>query len=162
MLIIVRKSGATKNQKTSISVLKRLPSTLSEAKEMANEIKNSNEDWEDERISIKLYDYQKLQNDLDNWFKFVAVQRHELVDLHDQIIKGTILKTLESFGQIVRGYEMMGGRVTKLIVNTDSKRAIKANDIWVLKKRGKAVLQVSHRATTALEFEVPLSAVHRA
>ena len=51
---------------------------------------------------------------------------------------------------------MMGGQVTKL---TDYERAVKANDIWILRKRGKAVLRVGHRATEALEFEVPLSAV---
>lgn len=132
MLIVARKSPPSQNLKTKIAVLKSLPETLQEARSIAESIRNSNEDANDEKLSLTVVDYSNLVGDTDNWYKFVAVTDPDLFKVFDRFVKLAHFKPLGSYAGIVRGYELRGGEVTSLIINSNIERAIKSNDVWIL------------------------------
>jgi hypothetical protein len=161
MLFVAKKSKSTCDSKTIVTVLKKLPSTLAIAREIAQQVKKSKDDWEDDRIAIKIHDYRELATDTNNWFKYVAVSDLNLIDLFESLSKSDKLVTLSSLTEFPRGFELRGGDVTKLIINSKEDRALKSSDIWILSEIGQRSVRFHHRANPAVEFRVPAKALRR-
>jgi len=158
ILLIARKGKVGRGAKTTITVLKKLPATLGEAKEMAEAIKRPREDWEDWRLAVKIHDYSKLKENTDNWFKYIAVRDLSLIELFELLSKSDRLVRLSLIAKIIRGYELEGGTVTNLIICSGEERALKHKDVWILSERGKDFLRIRHRQLPA-EFKIPMDAV---
>jgi hypothetical protein len=161
MLLVAKKTKSARHGKTIVAVLKKLPSTLANSREMAKQIKKSMNDWEDDRIAVKIHDYRDLTTDISNWFKYVSVSDLSLIDLFEKLSKSGKLVTLSSLTKFLRGFELRGGTVTKLIVNTREDRALKSSDIWLLSKISSKSIEFHHRANPNVKFHIPLKVVRR-
>jgi len=163
ILLVARKIKPTSDSKTVITVLKRLPSTLTEAREITDVIMRSQADWEDDRMLMKVRDHSELTADTSNWFKYIALSDPSLVDLYKNLMSKGSFIPLASLTDIIRGYELRGGAVTRLIVNAKRERAIKSGDVWILsnldEEHGYATFE--HRFIPALRFKIPLSATKK-
>jgi hypothetical protein len=161
MLLIAKKSKSIRHSKTVVTVLKKLPSTLANAREMAEQIKKSTHDWDNGKIALKIHDYHNLTTDTSNWFRYVAVSDLGLMDLFENLSKSNKLITLSSLTNFPRGFELRSGDVTKLIINTREDRALKSGDIWVLSKTTPKVLEFHHKANPNVQFCIPPKVVRR-
>lgn len=142
-------------------MLKRLPGDLSEAREMAERIKSSEEDWENDIMTVKFQDYSKLKDNTDNWFKYISVSNLSLIDLFDELTRSKKLIPLSSINNIIRGYELRGGDVPRLIINRREDRALRSSDIWILSELKKRFLRFNHRVAPSVAFKVPIKAVRK-
>ncbi len=163
-ILLVAKKGKLKNDaKTIIVTLKTLPKTLNEARDIAIILKRTVEDWEDENLIVSLIDFNKLE-DTANWFRYISVIDRKLVDTFNDLVESEKINLLSSIididEEIMRGFELEGGNVTRLIVNSSIERAIKTSDIWILEKDTKTKLKFRHKVVMA-DFEIPKNAVQR-
>jgi len=166
ILLVAKKSKVTEDAKTVITVLKKLPTTLVEAREMATAIRRSKKDWEDDRMIVKVHDYSMLKSDVSNWFIHIAVSDLDLPYLAEKLFASDKLATFKDFTkefeiETVRGIETSrGGKVQALTISRPE-RAIKKTDEWVIKEIDKRVLTVENRFIGKI-LPIPLSAVRSA
>ena len=83
----------------------------------------------------------------------------DLVELYNKLFKPNKFVTLSSLvedcsSKIVRGFELRGGIVTRLIVHHKEDIALKKSDIWVLKEVTEKELSFYNRFTKS-EFTIP-------
>ncbi len=166
ILLIARKTRADSNSRTVITVLKKLPQTLTEARMMAEAIKKSNLDSEDDTLTIKIYDYERLRSNTNNWFKYVAVSNLSLLDVFEQFNKSNKLVSLgqflaESKIEVLRGVETQRGGKVQALTITRAGRAIKREDVWCLKKLSGVFAEVEHK-TSGFMLKIPTSVLHPA
>jgi len=161
ILLIARKCKPAKRAKTVITVLKKLPDTPNDAREISKLIKSSKKNWENNKLVVKLLDYSKFKKDADNWFKFISLRNPNLVDIFEEIFSTDKFVKFSSIADTIRGFELRGGLVTKLIVNSSMNRALKSKDIWILSKEEKDSIIFRHKSLITLKFEVPNCAVRR-
>ena len=154
ILIVARKCKPNKNAKTGIAVLKELPRTNKQAREIAEFLKHSKRNWENDQMVVKFYNYSKLRRDVENWFKYVSVSDLGLVDIFEELLRTDKLKKLRLISDFIRGYELRGGLVTGLIINSSMDRALKSKDIWILLNEEKDHAKFRHKSLTTLKFEV--------
>lgn len=166
ILLVAKKSKPEEDAKTIITVLKRLPKERSEAIEMAEMIKSSHIDWEDERVSVKVHNYKELAQDTKNWFKYIAVSDLSLIDLADKLLgSNKLIKFKELTGklnaEVLRGIETArGGKIQGLTISRPY-RAIKKNDEWIIaEERGNYI--IARNRFTEKEIKIPLNKVMRA
>lgn len=166
ILLVAKKSKPEEDAKTIISVLKKLPKERSEASEVAEAIKSSHTDWEDERVAVKIHSYKKLTQDTSNWFRYIAVSDLNLIDLkdkllgYDKLIKfNELLEKLNT--TVLRGIETArGGKVQGLTISRPD-RAIKRNDEWVIDEERSDQIIARNRFTEK-KIKIPLNTVKRA
>ena len=154
VLVVARKNKPDESAKTSIAVLKELPRTSTQARDMAELLKLSKTNWENDQMVVRLYDYSRLRRDVKNWFEYISVSDFDLVDIFEEISKTNKLKKLRFIGDIIRGYELRGGLVTGLIINSDIDRALKAKDIWILLNEEKESVNFRHKSLASLKFKI--------
>jgi hypothetical protein len=163
ILLVAKKGEASKDAKTTIAVLKKLPTTLGEAREMAEAIKQTREDWEDDRAVVKVHDYSELRSDIGNWFKYIALSDLALTDLAEELLTSDKLVTFKDFLEefkieTVEGVESRkGGKIQALTISRPE-RAIKKVDEWVIKEIRRRSLIVENRFTHKV-LTIPSSAV---
>lgn len=161
ILMVARKCKPQRNAKTSIAVLKELPKTNKQVREIAELLKSSKKNWENDQISVKFYNYSRLRRDVDNWFKYISISDFGLVDVFEDLIKSDKMKKFGVLSDFIRGYELRGGLVTGLIVNSSMDRAIKTKDIWIFSKEERKQVQFRHRSLITLKFKVPRKSLRR-
>ncbi len=158
ILLVAKKD--TKGKKTKIIILKKLPKTLNEAREIADLLRDIDGNYEDDRIIVNCIESKKLQTTR-NWFGFISVKDQELVDVFEIVAKSGKLDTFSSvIERVIRGFELEGGKVTKLIINLSKERAIKSKDIWILENDLKDKIKFRHKVID-ISFEVPKNVVRR-
>lgn len=166
ILLVAKKSKVTKDAKTVITVLKKLPTTLVEAREMATAIRRSKTDWEDDKMVVKVHDYSKLKSDVSNWFSYIAISDLALPDLAEKFFDSDNFITFSDFLQksnieIIRGIETSRGGKVQALTISKPEIAIKKSDEWIIKEIDKRSLTVENRFT-GKALTIPLSAVHPA
>jgi len=100
MLLVARKSKSDRVARTTITMLKSLPKTLAQAREMADLIKHAKEDWEDDNMVVKIHGWSKLAAGTSNWFKYVALRDLSLIRLTEEL-KPDKFTTLQSLLEAV-------------------------------------------------------------
>jgi len=166
MLFIARKGKASRGAKTVMTVLKKLPETITEAREIVREIAGSTENWEDEKLSVRVHDYDELTDDPSNWFKFVALNDLSLIDQFDNLVISSKLIPLHELLQmrnsdVLRGIETSKGIKVQPLTISRPERAVKKNDEWVIKEEKKTVVAIQNRHT-AKELTIPLKPLRHA
>jgi uncharacterized protein YeeX (DUF496 family) len=161
ILVVARKCKPNKKVKTKIAVLKELPRTNKQAREIAELLKDAKRDLETDKIVIKLCNYSKLRRDVKNWFKFISINDLELVEIFDELLKADKLEKLASISDFIRGYELRGGLVTGLIVNSSMSRALKSKDVWILLNEEREHVNFRHKSLITLKFKVPKKSLMR-
>jgi type I restriction-modification system DNA methylase subunit len=160
-LLVARKTKLKGDEKTAITVLKNLPSTLSEARETAKQITGLEEAWEDDKTVVKIYDYSELKRDIGNWFKYVAVSDLSLVDLMEELLKSDKLVSLSSISEALesdlRHYKFMDFHG---FVIYDKSRALKRIDSWILEKISVRLVVAKHR-DLGWEAKIPVKVLSR-
>jgi tRNA1(Val) A37 N6-methylase TrmN6 len=156
-----------------VTVLKKMPASLEEAKAWAWRIKNfvslENETYEDENFTIYKIGYEELKMTLENMFTLISTHTPLLTRLWTKVAVNsankftTFHEYLKSAGaKIKRGIETArGGKVQPLTILSDKSMAIKKSDIWITKQVNVDSLVARHRFIEA-EVTVPLRAVRRA
>ncbi|MHC1597922.1 MAG: Eco57I restriction-modification methylase domain-containing protein, partial [Methermicoccaceae archaeon] len=164
-ILLVARKGKAKDAKTTITVLKRLPETPEEAREMA-EVVEKGEEVDDGRLCIRVHPYDEVRGEK-NWFRFIAVSEPRLIEVYSMLSQNQKMTTLSSFlraysplEDMVRGYELRGGRVTSLIINSSPEHAMKSKDVWVLSGVTKKFIQFKHRVAP-IEFKVPCAVIRK-
>jgi hypothetical protein len=148
ILLVARKTRPSPDSKTTIVVLKKLPESIEESRRIAKKIKASQSKLDDEEVSINIIDYVSLRNEMDNWFKFIAVSDLGLIDILDLIVRtGKLLPLNELIPKtsIVRGVESSRGGWIQPLTITREERAIKREDVWVVKRVNGSYVEVTHR-----------------
>ncbi|RLF09493.1 MAG: hypothetical protein DRJ98_08050 [Thermoprotei archaeon] len=161
VLLVARKDRPAEGAKTVITVLKRLPSTLTEARRMADAIRRSQADWEDDRVLVKVRDYSELKGDIVNWFKYISVSDLSLIDLLEELLKldkfVPLSKITEAKESDFRHYKFKNFHG---FIIYDKSRAQKKIDIWVSDRIKEDVLIARHRMLNQ-KVSIPLSALGR-
>jgi hypothetical protein len=164
ILLVARKTRPSPDSKTTIVVLKKLPESIEESRRIAEKIKASQSKLDDEEVSIRIMDSTSLRNEVDNWFKFIAVSDLGLLDMLDLLIwtgKLVPLNMLIPKNSIVEGVESRrGGRIQPLTI-TREERAKKRVDVWVLKRINSSYVEVMHRFLKGT-LKIPKSSLHPA
>ena len=166
ILLVAKKGEANKDAKTIIVVLKKLPMTLGDARKMAEAIKETRKDWENDWAVVKVHDYLKLKSDIGNWFKYIALSDPALIDLAERLLASEKLITfrdfLEEFGvKVLEGAESRrGGKIQALTISVPE-RAIKESDEWVIREVQRSMIKAENKITR-LMVEIPLSALRPA
>jgi hypothetical protein len=160
-LLVARKTKLKGDEKTAITVLKNLPSTLSEARETAKQITGLEEGWEDDKTVVKIHDYSELKEDVGNWFKYVAVSDLSLADLMEELLKSDKLVPLSSISKALesdlRHYKFMHFHG---FVIYDKSRALKRIDSWILEKLSARLIVAKHRDLD-WETKIPMKVLSR-
>ncbi len=152
MLFVAKKTGSPlPYAKTKIAHLKILPNTVAEARELADVIKQTQNNYEDERVKIKVINYSDLVDNTSNWFRVVFKALFGdvgvlLESLEDQLIP--VKEIIEKYsGIVIRGAETArGGKIQDLTI-TRPKRALKKEDIWIIVKEHNRSIEVKNRIT---------------
>ncbi|MEM2099958.1 MAG: N-6 DNA methylase [Thermoproteota archaeon] len=161
ILIIARKGRPNDDARTNVTLLKKIPTTVAEAKEITELIGRSKKDLKDDRMVLKTYSYSKLIKDVGNWFKYIAASDPSLIDLMDELIKPDKLVKLSSIIETQRTdlehYKF--GSFHGFIVS-DQSRAQKKIDVWIVEKVERGILVARHR-NLDWEVKIPLNALGR-
>ena len=166
ILFVARKTKANKDAKTIIAMLKKLPTTLVEAREMATAIRRTKEDWEDDKMMVKVHDYSKLKSDVSNWFSYIALSDLALPDLVKSLFDSDKITTFKDFLkkfkiEVVEGVESRRGGKIQALTISKPEIAIKKSDEWIIKKIDNSSLTAENRFT-GKALTIPLSAVRPA
>ena len=161
ILFVARKTKANKDAKTAIVVLKRLPTTLTEAREMAVAIKGSKVNWEDDKLIVKIYDYSELVQDISNWFKYISTRESTLADVLNQAFATTKLVSFSSIAEVQRiDLEHLKFKDFHGFIMFNEERAVKRIDAWIADKVTKDKLIAKHR-TIETKVEIPMRVLER-
>jgi hypothetical protein len=161
ILLVAKKGKPDPKAKTVVTVVKTLPTTLEEAREMAESIQNSKSDWEDWRLAVKVYDYSELKEDTDNWFKYIAVRDLGLLDKLEMLLDSDKLVQFSKVAEAQRiDLEHLKFKDFHGFVLYDESRAEKRIDAWILDRVEKNELIARH-ADLGLEIKVPLASLGR-
>mgnify|MGYP001088128003 CR=1 FL=1 len=161
ILLIARKSEPMDGERIVFTVLKRLPSDLSEAREMAERIRSSQKDWANDAMTAKVRDYSKLRGSTENWFKYISISNLGLMDLMEEVLKSDKLVFLSSLWKTFRSdlghykFKDFHG-----FILYDEARALKTIDNWVLDRVKKNSVVARHRKLDWL-IEVPKGVLGR-
>jgi hypothetical protein len=161
ILLVARKTRPGPDSKTKIVVLKKLPETLEESRRIAEKIKVSQSKLDDEEVSIRVIDYASLRDEVNNWFKFIAVSDLSLLDMLELLIQTGKLVPLNMLipkDIIVRGVESSRGGWIQPLTITREERAKKRVDVWVLKRINGSYVEVMHRFLK-VTLKIPKSAL---
>jgi len=146
ILLVARKGDGNR---TKIVVLKKLPRSLEEARNFAEVIRNTNENFENDDLSINIVEYSKLKENVENWFEFIAVGDEIEIDTvlsSDKLIKfSDLIKKLNI--KIFEGIESRKGGKVQYLTITRPERAIKRSDIWTITKETQDFILAENRVT---------------
>ena len=160
ILLIARKPRTRKQafKPTTLTILKKLPQSLGDAKNIANMVRELSADpkrnfYENDILTLRKIPQHKLLKHIDNLFPLISYQNIGLLDLWEEIVKKSDEKlttltdhVISSQGDIKRGLELWKGSPAQyLFLCYDESRALKKKDKWVLKGlKGKKLL-AKHR-----------------
>lgn len=161
ILLIAKKTKTSSNLQTKICVLKKLPHKISQAREIAERIRETKQEWEDEDMTIKIYPYSKLAADTADWHKYIALSDLKLVDLLDGLLSSKKLVPLSSLSEAqecgLRHYKFKDFH--GFILN-DATRAQRKSDMWILEKIKDKTMIAKHKKLIH-KVEIPLECVGR-
>jgi type I restriction-modification system DNA methylase subunit len=145
-LLVARKLKEKGDLKTTLTVLKRLPKTLTEAREFAEVMKKSQNDLEDDKMAVKIYDYSKLRIHVKNWFKYVTVSDLNLIDLMEKLLKSDKLVQFSSVMEAQRiDLEHLKFKDFHGFILYEASRALKKVDAWVFDRIERDALIARHK-----------------
>jgi len=143
--------------KCTISILKRLPTDLNEAKNFASKIKefaaSRKATCENELITGYKVTQKHLRGLTDNMFTLIAVQDFALIDLWVRITDKASkkLERTDKYLTRVGGWikesvrSRRGGSVHSLFILADESRAIKKKDVWIVDEITGQSIEARHR-----------------
>jgi hypothetical protein len=157
MLLVAKKVSEFKaGLKTKLVMLKDLPKTQEEARNMAQRIRSYT--TKNGYTEVTQVDYSVLRDETRNWFRFFALRETSLLDEFTGQIAAIPTQHLGSLTPVVRGYEMRGGLVQSLVVYGKPSKARKSKDIWIQVKEDSNSIIFRHRASDDIVFTLPISA----
>ncbi|MFH7835871.1 MAG: N-6 DNA methylase [Candidatus Aenigmatarchaeota archaeon] len=161
ILLIAKKCIPSLESKTRIAILKKLPTTIEEAKELAIKLKNSQKDLEDDKVSVKMIEYKKLTSETENWFKYIAVSDLSLTNILEEILKSNkLISLLSKFEAFLSNlYDYKYGDFHGFILQ-EKLRALKKIDIWIVEKLFENELEIKHKIL-GIKRRIPLSILGR-
>jgi hypothetical protein len=157
-----REHGVSDDSICAISELKRLPHNLKEAREFADNIKNTVRMkrlglvYDDEKMQISLFTMNELRNSMDNLFKFIAFTDKKLIGLWQSIIDCAKDK-LVTLGEFINQYGsgpkegaalgqiLKGGGIGALYIHKKPSKMLKKIDMWLLKDVKKNEIIIEHK-----------------
>ena len=161
ILLIATKGKPPKNAKTVITVFKKLPKTPNEARKIAELIKQTKADWQDEKVTVKVYDYAKLNSDTKNWFKWISVSDLSLIDLMEELLKSDKLVPLSTIAEAQRiDLEHLKFKDFHGFILHDTSRSRKRNDLYIVDKIEKNHLIAKHMKL-GWKIKIPMKALGR-
>jgi len=157
----------------TVTILKRLPTSLEEAREWAGKVKtigfSTSETYEDKNFVVYKVSQEELKALTENMFTLISVHTPSLIDLWTK----TMTRVRNKFtmfhdylqntqAEMKRGIETTrGGKVQSLTILADELTAIKKSDVWVVTKVREKTLTVKHRFLNR-EMDIPLTSVYPA
>ncbi len=173
-LLIARKLGSDiEEQPVKLVILRRIPRTTGEARRAADRLRDwQGGDFFDKSGLIKnatTLDQKELASNVDNWYRFLAFENDDLVTLLRSLLKSEVLSTVgevckeydsrpKKQRSLIRGLELRGGVVQRLILISDPERAIKSSDIWLAGEVDSDSIDARHR-TSGGSVPIPRDAV---
>jgi len=160
-ILLIAKKGLTKDDKVSITVLKKLPKTPGDVREIADLIKKTKREWKDDKIMIKVYNYSKLRSYTKNWFRWISVSDLSLIDLMEDLLRADILVPLSEIAEAQRiDLEHLKFRDFSGFILHDRSRVQKAIDVWVADRVDDGRLIAKH-IKLGWKAHIPLKALGR-
>jgi hypothetical protein len=158
ILLIARKTKQ-QNGKTKIIFLKKFPETLEESREIAEIIKNTQQEYEDDGLLVKPIDYQILKRNTNNWYKWIIYS--PVLEFMNQIFNSKKLKVFPFIKDTVR-FDLDKVKIGNFhaFISFSEERALKKYDLWIVEKIEKNKIIVRHRIL-GKKIEVPLSILKR-
>jgi len=157
ILLLAKKTKTKQESSCLFTFIKKLPNTLNEAKVLASklgELKNKINEQEvyiSENLSAKKVGQNKLRENSDNLFRYIACEDLRLVNMWETIEergKGKLvpfssaLKNLH--GRIVEGararVNVLRSPIGSAFIVCDAERAAKKNDLWVVKDKNEVTI----------------------
>lgn len=133
ILLVAKRGQPVLNARTKVTVLKKLPEKLNEARKIAELIRRIEEDYQDDLMNVKLFDYARFRKDTKNWFKWVSVRELSLLESMEDLLSSGKLVPLSSVAEAeecdLRHFKF--GDFHGFILNGKS-RAKKKTDLWAL------------------------------
>jgi len=161
ILIVAKKGEPAENAKTVVAVLKKLPSSPGEAIDIVQLIKKSENDWQDSKIVVQVYDYSKFRRDTKNWFKWISLKDLTLLDLMEKLLNSEKLVPLSEIAEAqecdLRHYKFKNFHG---FILSHISRSRKKNDIWIVDKVGDEEI-FAKCITFGWKVPVPLNALGR-
>ena len=161
ILLIARKRKPPKNAKTVITTLKKLPYSPEEAREIANLIKQVKKSFQDDKIAVKVYPYEKFRVNTKNWFKWISLSDLSLLNTMEELLSSEKLVPMSVITDAketdLRHFKFKNFH--GFILNC-SLRVRKKNDIWVVDKVKEDNLVAKH-ASLEWKVNIPLRVLGR-
>ena len=156
--------------------LKMLPTSLEQARELANKIKTivrtlgPESVFDKENMTIKIVSMQELKKGYKNLFKYISSRQKETEEIWDKIITkaGTEITPLKDVLEDIKGKIFEGTRarshmihapIGSLFILREATRASKREDFWVLKDETEKVLTAENLVTHST-IKIPRKSLH--
>ncbi|MEM4140020.1 MAG: N-6 DNA methylase [Nitrososphaeria archaeon] len=133
ILLIAKKGEPKLGMNTKIIVLKKLPKTSYEVNNLSKMIKQQNNNFEDDKLLVRIINSEDLIKNSSNWFKFLSTGCYELLELKDKLLSGNKLTPLYSIAKLERCF-LKNLRIedfTAFILH-DKLRSEKRTDVWII------------------------------
>jgi uncharacterized protein YktB (UPF0637 family) len=160
ILLVATKRKDLENKNTCIIILKKFPKTFKETAEIVETIRKTDKDYEDEKIIIKMIDYNILRKDPINWYKIIIYS--PILSLVRKILVST--KLIPFFLMIKESprvdLDKMAFKSFQNFILYDEDRAIRKGDVWIFKKKKGNSLIAYHKFLKD-EIEIPLNSLNR-
>ena len=162
ILLVAEKDKKARDAETKICVLKRLPDSMSKARDLSDKIRKAKQDWEDDDVAIKIYPYSKLSKDVTDWYGYIALSDLKLTDVLEELLSSKKLVSLSSLAKAyecdLRHYQF--GTFHGFIVSS-KERAQRKIDMWIADDiRGKTL--VANHKELKQRVEIPVDTLGRA
>jgi len=166
ILLIAQKSQPNDSKITKITILKQLPQNISEARDVADLLNKCKEPLENDNLILKICEFSKLKKDVNNWFKYIAVNDLTLIDILENLLSNKKLILFDEFVSlgnynVLRGIETAKGVSVQALTITQPNRAIKKSDIWIVMGRNSRYIHTKNRFLSHT-LRIPLHAVEPA
>lgn len=133
ILLVGKKTKPPPAAVTKVCVLKKLPDRTSKAQEVAERIRNVEQDYEDDEVVIKIHPYSTFTEDTADWHKFISLSNLKLANLLQEALSSEKMTLLSSISQTERSdLEHFKFRSFHGFILNDAKRVKRRTDHWFL------------------------------
>ena len=159
--------------KCTITILKRMPESLEEARDWATKVKtiafSTSETYEDENFIVYKVSQEQLKALTENMFTLISVHTPSLIGLWTKSTTRARDKLAmfhdylqDTQAEMKRGIETTrGGKVQSLTILADESMALKKSDVWIVQNISPKSLIAKHRFLDK-EIHIPLNSLNRA
>lgn len=151
-ILLVAKKTKFREGITTVSVLKKLPETVAEVHQLEEKIRGATDDFEDDHLALKRFEYGIFTRDRENWFRFISLSDPKLIARSDDVLSSEKLMRFSKIGNTQRtDLDMLRIKDFNAFILRKEEPGLRLTDVWVFERfRSKNLVAKNRKLGTTV------------